>query len=108
MKKHRKNDPSRRHSRPEDCHLALGAMRDPVAWAKSIEVDAADDRRWLQAHPKAKCRQRLISVREMQATGAPPGTIVTVCRGPHGSQIRTFDAPPGVLPPLTSIQPSRN
>jgi hypothetical protein len=75
---------------PEDIHLAFGDVRDHAAMAASIAVDAAADRKWFRAHPKANERQRPISEREVRATGRPPGTIVVVRRGPLGSQIRVF------------------
>jgi len=78
---------------PEDLHLAFANVRDPAAWAASIEHDAVADREWLRTHPKAKERVRSISPREMAALGHPSCTRVTVRRGPCGSQIRLFDVP---------------
>jgi hypothetical protein len=100
------NQPDR-DPRPEDTHLAFGEMRDPAAWLESIKVDAADDRRWLQAHPEAEFRKRSISVREIRATGDPPDTIVMISRGPDGSQIRSFH-PPGASHVSIGGQFSRN
>jgi hypothetical protein len=73
-------------------------MLDKAAWAASIAVDAADDRCWLQSHPNAEFRKRRISVREMKATGYPADTVVTVRRGPRGSQIREFGPPESPMP----------
>ncbi|MEI8375381.1 MAG: hypothetical protein WCJ35_21385 [Planctomycetota bacterium] len=105
MKRRKKtNRPARR---PEDAHLAFGPMKDPAAWTASIAIDAADDRRWLAANPTARCRKRLISRLEIQATGNPPDTIVIVYRGEQGSQIRTFHPPEDAIP-LMNPKFSRN
>jgi hypothetical protein len=59
----------------------------------AAEIDAAADRDWLAAHPEAKERRRLPSVREVLAWGLPAGTIVIVRRLPEGAQARHFIPP---------------
>lgn len=107
MKKRNRKENNRRKPRPEDAHLAMGPMNDPAAWLASVEIDAAADRKWFQAHPEAEYRQRLITTREMRATGSPAGSVVIVRRGPNGSQIRSFHHPGDSLP-LAKSTFSRN
>ena len=75
---------------PKDVHLAIRGIKDPVALADSIAIDAAADREWFKANPHKVERTRVASPRERLATGSAVGTLVIVRRGPHGSQIRMF------------------
>lgn len=83
----------RRMKAKDDIVVLRGFVRDLVAAHHSQEFDAADDKRWLAAHPLADARHRLPTCREVAAYGLPPGCTVVVGRGPMGTQIRMFYPP---------------
>jgi hypothetical protein len=79
----------KRRSHEPDLHFHFSsAIKDRAASEASCRFDPAADRRWFQQHPDVNERERPCSLREMMATGCPPGSRVLVIRGPEGSQIR--------------------
>ncbi|NLF67445.1 MAG: hypothetical protein GX575_00175 [Candidatus Anammoximicrobium sp.] len=94
MSNRRKHRPRRRPARPEDAFMVLSGQIKNIATACEVhQTDAADDRRWLAAHPEADARHRMATAREMAAYGLPPGCTVVVQRGPLGSQVRLIYPP---------------
>ncbi|HEX3655205.1 MAG TPA: hypothetical protein VHV55_05345 [Pirellulales bacterium] len=90
----KKNQRKPQHSRPDpDVHLLFGDVADRGMAQLSIQIDAATDREWFRQHPDAQEFERPATVREVAATGHPPGTRVRVVRGQLGSQFRVFLLP---------------
>lgn len=75
----------RKQPSPEDTHLVFGELAEVDSALESVQIDAVDDRKWLQEHPDQKDRRRLPSTREIIAFNLPPGISVVVFRGPDGS-----------------------
>ena len=94
MKKmHQRADQNRRGPQSQKLAVAIGDVQDPEAFAASIEIDGADDHRWLDAHPEAEWRERLTTALEVQAFGHPPDTVVVICRDGPDTQFRYFMDP---------------
>ena len=78
-----------------DFHLQFGPTPlDANASKQSCAVDAAADRQWFIDNPKATVRERLATIRELNASGLMPGTLAVIFRGPMGSQVRILIDPP--------------
>ena len=83
------------NSRKPDVHLCFmpQSVEDHAAAVASCAIDAAEDRRWFQEHPRDNVRERTCSPREIIAFGCRAGAKVRIIRRPDGSQLRVILGP---------------